>query len=165
MFVIVCMASIFSDDIRKIAFSNNNINSFKEYKVGEENNEVLLPEIWSIESQENNIDGKSLKVKIKDNNSMKGEIIILDSKKDIEVLSDEVGNEGKNRTCYSINENNDNWKIIYYENNDNKTNYKNKCYLKKYSEGKILMITFKFKEADYKPSINVTLDEIAKTFR
>lgn len=155
MFIIVCMKSLFMQDIKKVAISNNNIEKFDEYLLGEGEYKVSLPEGWEIDKRIECFNS-DININFSDNNNIKGNISIV--KGNIEDISNSITNNKEN---IKIIEDNYIWHIINVINN--KTI--NKYYLRSYSEGKVLVIKYSYIKGKEKNSINVVFDSISMSFK
>lgn len=164
MFILVCMKQLFKNDIRKIALLNNEIRAFKEVDLENGKYKIVLPEKWSVNERNKNIDGVEFEATVNDNNKIDGTISILDGVNDLNNIPDTIFKDVKNRKYKVYDDYGVNWHVLEYKMPyDNK--YKNICYFREYSKGKILIISFHFDESQYKPSIKVAFDEVAKGFR
>lgn len=155
MFIIVCMKSLFMQDIKKVAISNNNIEKFDEYLLGEGEYKVSLPEGWEIDKRIESFNS-DININFSDKNNIKGNISIV--KGNIEDISNSITNNKEN---IKIIEDNYIWHIINVINN--KTI--NKYYLRSYSEGKVLVIKYSYIKGKEKNSINVVFDSISMSFK
>lgn len=164
MFILVCMQQLFKENVRKIALSNNNIRAFRELNVGDGKYQVLLPETWSIDERNKNIDGIEFEATINDNNKINGTISILDRIKEIDNIPDTIFKDVKSEDYNVYDEYGIKWHVLEYK-MPNDDEYKNICYFRKYSRGKILIINFHFDESEYKPSIKVAFDKVAEGFK
>ena len=142
MVVIVLMKNLFIKDIEKIAISNNNIESFNRYVLGEGRYSFSLPNGWDIDNTNNKKDIYGSISIVNSNmstiyNNIKGNII---SSKNIEDIYD--------------------WKFVAVSDEKFISNY----YIRDYSEGKVLIIKFSYDEGKEKKSIKIVFDYIAMSF-
>jgi len=164
MVVLVFMQQIFSEDIRKVAMRNNGIKDFSEYKLNEGEYKVLLPREWSIEERRENIGENELEVKF-NSDKIEGNIIILNDINSMEELNTIVFQNLNNKKHYGYESNGVSWNVIDYEVKENSNMFRNKCYFREYSEGKVILIIFKYDDSKYKPSMEVVFEEIVDNFR
>jgi hypothetical protein len=155
MLTIFGMKNLFIEDIRKVAISNNNIEKFNGYSLGEGKHKILLPEGWMIE--ENQISSsKELDAALTNQMNIEGSICILDG--DLEYTINQIINNNSNESVVKKLDNN--WNIVIVNSN----NYINKYYLREYSEGKVLIIKYYYKEGKIKNSMNVVFEVICNSF-
>ena len=164
MFVIICMQQIFSKDIRNVALRNNGVKGFAEYKLSEEKYKVLLPREWEVETVGENIDGTELELKF-NSDKINGNITILNNINNINEVDIIIFENVNNKKNYGYENGGVYWNIIDYNMKNNKEKFKNKCYFRKDSEGKVILINFKYNSSKYKPSMEVVLEEIVNNFR
>jgi len=155
MLIILGMSNIFIEDIREVAISNNNIDSFNYHVLGEGSYKVLLPEDWIVEENYSNFD-KELDVDFSNKQNIEGNIIILEG--DLEEAIKLMLNE---ETGEMLRNSNEDWNIVEL----NKDNYINKYYIKQYSEGKVLIIKYSYKKGKVKNSMKVVFDKISNSFQ
>nr|WP_286173072.1 hypothetical protein [Caproiciproducens sp. MSJ-32] len=155
MLVILGMSTLFVEDIKEVAISNNNIENFNYCLLREGSYKILLPENWIIEENQPYSD-KELEADFSDNKNIEGSIIILE--RDLEEVIDLVLNEEEGKILRSSNED---WNVVEI----NKDNYINKYYIKQYSEGKVLIIKYSYKKGKIKNSMKVVFDKISNSFQ
>lgn len=146
------MKNLFINDIREVAISNNNIESFDAYLLREGKYKVSLPEGWEIDDNSNGY----INVNFTDRNDIYGNIAIVDG--EVESICNDIKT---NKDDIRIVEDNSTWFIISKKEN----NTINKYYLRDYSEGKVLMIKYSYIKGKEKNSINVVFDSISKSFK
>ena len=158
------MRQVFSEDVRNVALRNNGVKSFTEYKLKQGEYKVLLPQEWIVKEERDNIDEKELEVEF-NSDKIEGNITILNSlysKDDIESI---ISKEWKNKRCYGYKSEGVLWNVIDYEVKEDSKTFTNKCYFREYSEGKVILIRFKYNSNKFKPSMEVVFEEIVNNFR
>lgn len=163
MFTLLFMKDLFIEDIQNVALSNNNIQSFTEYKLGEDLYSISLPSGWIVENEY--IESELFKAKITDGNTLFADISIISNTESVDSIFNNIINEKNIDGVQSYSESAVRWNVLYYESSKKNDIYMNRCYLREYSEGKVLIIDFSLKKKDYKPSIVVVLDKIVKSFK
>lgn len=163
MFVIACMGQIFSADIRKVAFRNNGVENFSEYLVNKGEYSILLPGEWLVE-EERNIDDKGIDVKF-NSNKIQGNINILNNLDNISEVDTKLLEGAIDKKYYEYESNGVSWNVIDYRVRDKNNTFENKCYFKECSEGKVILINFKYVDKKNKPSMEVIFEEIINNFR
>ncbi|MGL5354286.1 MAG: hypothetical protein ACRDA5_13360 [Clostridium sp.] len=158
MFVIVCMQQLFRNDIRKVAFRNNGVKNFHQYKINEGKYNILLPGEWLVEEEEN-IDGEKLEVRF-NSNKIEGTINIISSLDNINEVDSKLLRNASNKKYYEYESDSELWKVIDYQVKENNNTFRNKCYFRKSSEGKVILINFKYVDKKNKPSMEVVFEEI-----
>jgi hypothetical protein len=156
MFLILCMKNLFINDIREVAISNNNIEKFNDHLLREGKYKISLPEGWEIDEKNSNYNS-DINISFNDKNNINGSISIIEGNIE-EVIK---GIAIRDYSIKVIDDYDYTWNIICI--NDKKS-INNKYYLRKYSEGKVLMIKYSYKVGKEKNSINVVFDTIAKSF-
>ena len=164
MVVLIFMQQFFSEDIRKVAMRNNGIKNFTEYKLNEGRYKVLLPREWSIEDRRENIGENELEVEF-NSDKIKGNIIILNDINSIEEVNTIIFQNLNNKKYYGYKSNGVSWNVVDYEVKENGYTFRNKCYFREYSEGKVILISFRYDEGKFKPSMEVVFEEIVGNFR
>ncbi|MEG0856487.1 MAG: hypothetical protein RSG52_08405 [Terrisporobacter sp.] len=164
MVVIICMQQLFSKDIKKVALRNNGVKSFSEYNINEGDYKISLPENWLIEEGRENIGDKELEVNF-NSDKVEGNIKILNKSYSMEEVDTKIFNNVNNKKHYKYNRDGLSWNVIDYEVKENSNTFRNKCYVRKYSEGKVILINFKYNDSKSKPSIEVVFEEIVNNFR
>lgn len=151
MVIIILISSLFKDKIKNVALSNNNIDKFIEYNIGTDKiSTISIPIGWSISETSTNNDRFYLKI-----NGLKDivcEVEIINGSLEKNILNQEK--------YYSIGKVND-WNVF----NINKYNNIEKCYIKNYSEGKILILKFSYNKNKQKESIDIVFDFIANSIK
>jgi len=155
MLTILGMKNLFIEDIKEVAISNNNIEKFNYYLLGEGNYKILLPEDWVIKENHPN-SNKELDVDFSDNKNIEGEVFILE--RDLEESINFVLNEDYGEIFRNSNED---WNIVEV----NRDNYINKYYIKQYSEGKVLVVKYSYQKGKIKNSMKVVFDKISNSFQ
>lgn len=163
MVILMFMQQFFSEDIKMVAMRNNGVKNFSQYRLDEGKYKVLLPGEWTIEESKENIDDKELEVKF-NSDKIEGSINILNNLNSIDEVDKEVFKDVKNKKYYVYNENEVLWNVIDYEAKES-NNIRSKCYFREYSEGKVILINFKYDNSKYKPSMEVVFEEIVNNFR
>ncbi|MGL5086519.1 MAG: hypothetical protein ACRC68_12510 [Clostridium sp.] len=163
MFVLACMQQIFSEDIRKVAFRNNGVKNFAQYSVNKGEYRVVLPEEWLVEEEES-IDDKEIDVKF-NSHKIQGDIKILNNLDSISEVDSKLLKDVINKKYYEYKSNGVSWKVIEYQVKDNDNTFENKSYYREFSEGKVILINFKYMDKKIKPSMKIILDEIINNFR
>lgn len=153
MVVIVLMKNLFIKDIEKIAMSNNNIESFNRYVLGEGKYSFSLPNGWDIDNTNNEKD--NIITTFDNKKDIYGSISIVNS--NMSTIYDNI--KGDIISSKNI-EDLYNWRFIAESNEKVISNY----YIRDYSEGKVLIIKFSYIEGEEKKSIKVVFDYIAKSF-
>lgn len=164
MVVIVCMQQFFSEDAKKVALRNNGVKNFSEYKLNEGQYKILLPEEWLIEERRENIGDKELEVKF-NSGKVEGYITILNKFYSMKEVDTEIFKNVSNKKHYGYKSNGVSWDVIDYEVEENGNAFRNKCYYREYSEGKVILINFKYDDGKSKPSMEVVFEEIVDNFR
>lgn len=164
MVVLAYMQQLFSEDIRKVAMRNNGASELSEYKLSEGEYKVLLPKEWSVEERRENIDGKELEVQF-NSGKIEGEILMLNDLDSISEVDKSLFKNFNNRKYYRYEINEVSWNVLDYEVYENSNKFKNKCYFREYSEGKVILISFRYDEGKFKPSMEVVFEEIVGNFR
>lgn len=154
MFSIFSMKNLFIRDIKKVAISNNNIEKFDNHILREGKYSFSLPEGWDIDSVNN--ESNDIIVTFNNKENIYGDISIVDG--DIDNICRNI--QGDTDSIRSI-EDSYKWIIITKKNGKSISNY----YIRSYSEGKILIVKFSYKDHKEKNSIKVVLDYIAMSFR
>ena len=151
MVIIILISSLFKDKIKNVALSNNNIDKFIEYNIGTDKiSTISIPSGWSISEASTNNDRFYLKI-----NGLKDivcEVEIINGSLEKNILNQEK--------YYSIGKVND-WNVF----NINKYSNIEKCYIKNYSEGKILILKFSYNKNRQKESIDVVFDFIVNSIK
>lgn len=154
MFSIAFMRNLFIRDIKKVAISNNNIEKFNKHVLREGKYSFSLPEGWDIDST-NNV-SKDIIVTFSNKGNIYGNISIIDG--DLDYIYKNI--DGDIDSSKTIEEGYT-WTIITASNEKTISNY----YIRNYSEGKVLIIKFSYKDGKEKNSIKVVFDCIAMSFR
>lgn len=153
MVVIVLMKNLFVKNIEEIAISNNNIESFNKNILREGKYSFSLPSGWDIDDLNNKED--NIIATFNDREDIYGIISIVNS--DINTIYKNIkGDIVTNKNIEDIY----NWRFISESNGKDISNY----YIRDYSEGKVLIIKFSYREGKEKKSIKVVFDYIAKSF-
>lgn len=153
MFSIASMRNLFIRDIKKIAISNNNIEKFNKHILREGKYSFSLPEGWDIDRTNN--DSKDIIVTFNNKGNIYGNISIID--RDLDYIYKNIdGNIDSNKAI----EEGYKWTIITASNEKIISNY----YIRNYSEGKVLIIKFSYKDGKEKNSIKIVFDRIAMSF-
>ena len=153
MVVIVLMKNLFIKDIEKIAISNNNIESFNRYVLGEGRYSFSLPNGWDIDNTNNKKD--NIIATINNKKDIYGSISIVNS--DMSAIYNNIkGNIISSKNIEDIYD----WKFVAVSDEKIISNY----YIRDYSEGKVLIIKFSYSEGKEKKSIKVVFDYIAMSF-
>lgn len=160
----MCMQKIFSEDIKKVALRNNGVSTFTEHKLNGGEYKVLIPSEWSIEETRASIDEKELEVKF-NSDKIEGNITILNNINSIDETHENMFKHVKNKKNYKYESNGVSWNVIDYEVKDNTNSFSNKCYFREYSEGKAILINFKYDNSKFKPSMEVVFEKIVDGFR
>ena len=147
------MSQFFVEDIKQYALSNNNAEKFNIHILREGKYSFLLPEGWNIE----------------DINDVYSDIFVGFNKDD-RILGDIKIIKGNLKdSCNSITNEEDNievfeedykWKVITLREDI----YTNRYYLRDYSEGKVLIVKFSYRDIREKDSIKIVFDNIAMGF-
>lgn len=153
MFSIASMRNLFIRDIKKVAISNNNIEKFNKHILREGKYSFLLPEGWKIDSVNNNSNNIIATFNNKEN--IYGNISIVDGDLD-DIYKNIQGDIDSSRTI----EDGYKWMII----TENDAKIISDYYIRDYSEGKVLIIKFSYKDGKEKNSIKVVFDYIAMSF-
>lgn len=153
MFSIFSMKNLFIRDIEKVAISNNNIEKFDKHILREGKYSFSLPEGWDIDSVNN--ESNDIIVTFNNNGNIYGDISIVDG--DIDNICRNI--QGDTDSIRSI-EDSYKWTIVTKKNGKSISNY----YIRNYSEGKILIVKFSYKDDKEKNSIKVVFDYIAMSF-
>lgn len=164
MFILVCMQQFFSEDIKKVALRNNGVNKFSEYKLNEGEYKVLLPGEWIVEEGMENVDETELEIRF-NSDKIEGNITILNNLDSINKVDIRIFQNIHNKKYYEYKSNGVSWNVINYEVKENSNNFRNKCYFREDSEGKVILINFKYDDSKSKPSIEVVFEEIVDNFR
>ena len=153
MVVIVLMKNLFIRDIEEIAISNNNIESFNKNILREGKYSFSLPSGWDIDNVNNEKD--DIIATFNNMEDIYGSISIVNS--DIETIYRNIkGDIISSKNIEDIYK----WNLIVESNEKNISNY----YIRDYSEGKVLIIKFSYREGKEKKSIKVVFDYIAMSF-
>lgn len=153
MVVIVLMKNLFIRDIEEIAISNNNIESFNKNILREGKYSFSLPSGWYIDNVNNEKD--DIIATFNNMEDIYGSISIVNS--DIETIYRNIkGDIISSKNIEDIYK----WNLIVESNEKNISNY----YIRDYSEGKVLIIKFSYREGKEKKSIKVVFDYIAMSF-
>ena len=153
MVVIVLMKNLFIRDIEEIAISNNNIESFNKNILREGKYSFSLPSGWYIDNVNNEKD--DISATFNNMEDIYGSISIVNS--DIETIYRNIkGDIISSKNIEDIYK----WNLIVESNEKNISNY----YIRDYSEGKVLIIKFSYREGKEKKSIKVVFDYIAMSF-
>ncbi|GAA0086033.1 hypothetical protein UT300007_24720 [Clostridium sp. CTA-7] len=156
MFLILCMKNLFINDIRKVAISNNNIEKFNDHLLREGKYKVSLPEGWEID-EKNTSYNSDINIIFNNKNNISGNISIITG--DVEDIAENIAvNDAK---IIVVDDYDYTWNIVSI----NKEKFINKYYIRKYSEGKVLIIKYFYKSGKEKNSINVVFDTISKSFQ
>lgn len=151
MIIIILTSNLFKDKIENVALLNNNVDRFIEYKIGNDKvHTVLLPNGWNI--SETSISKEEFYLKINGLKDIVCEVEIINGSLEENILNKEK--------YYSIKKIND-WNVFEINNHNNIE----KCYIKNYSEGKILILKFSYNKNKQKESIDIVFDFIANGFR
>lgn len=153
MFTIILMSQFFVQDIKQYALSNNDAEKFNIHILREGKYSFSLPEGWNIEDI-NDIDG-DIFVGFNKDNRIHGNVTIIDGN-----LKDSCNNITNEEDNIKVFEEGYKWNIITLKNNS----YTSKYYLRDYSEGKVLMLKFSYKDIREKDSIKIVFDNIAMSF-
>ncbi|MBE6053444.1 MAG: hypothetical protein E7212_05935 [Clostridium sartagoforme] len=153
MFLITSMRNLFITDIKKVAISNNNIESFNKYILREGKYSLSLPEGWDIDSKSN--DSSDIITTFNNNEDIYGSISIMNIDK--ESIYKNIKGDTKS---IRVIEEDYKWINIIEGNGKNISNY----YVRDYSEGKVLIIKFSYTEGKEKNSIKIVFDYIANSF-
>lgn len=141
-------------DIRKVALSNNYVNTFNKYLLREEY-EISMPSEWEVEEKAVE-EEKEFQVDFKTKN-IDGSFFILNG--EIEDALNEAyniyGEEAKD--SFEISK----WNYARRV-EDNKWE---KYYFEPYSEGKILIVKYSYKKGKVKDSMNIVFDEIINSIK
>lgn len=164
MVVLVCMQKFFSEDIKKVALRNNGVNNFSEYTLNKGEYKVLLPGEWLVEERRENVDEKELEVKF-NSDKIEGNITILNNLNSINKVDTMKFQNVNNKKHYGYKSNGVSWSVIDYEVKENSNTFRNKCYYREDSEGKVILINFKYDDSKSKPSMEVVFEEIVDNFR
>lgn len=151
MIIIILISNLFKDKIKNVALLNNNIDKFIDYNIGTDKiSTISIPSGWDI--SETIIDNNRFYLKINGSKDILCEVEIINGSLDENIL-----NQEKN---YNIDKRND-WNVF------NVNNYNNikKCYIKNYSEGKILILKFSYNKNKQKNSIDTVFDFIADSIK
>lgn len=154
MIIITLVSNIFISDIKKVAISNNDIDKFEEYILREGEYSFLLPEEWDIDKINNK--ESTLIAQFSNKESISGSVSVENN------YTDNIYNEitGDIETNNLI-QNPKGWKVL----SEKDKGYIIKYYIKNYSEGKILIMKFSYKEGYEKNSIKTVFDYIANSFQ
>lgn len=163
MVVIMVMQQFFSEDIKKVAFRNNKVSAFTEYKVGNEKYKMLLPKEWTIEEERENIDEKELELRF-NSDKIEGNITILNNFNSIDEVNSKIFKDVTHKKYYEYKNNNLTWNVVDYEVKENINNINHKCYFRKCSEGKVILIDFEYDNGKTKPSMEVVFEKIVDNF-
>ena len=156
MFLILCMKNLFINDIRKVAISNNNIEKFNDHLLREGKYKVSLPEDWEIDEENTSYDS-DINIIFNNKNNISGNISIIAG--DVKDITENIAaNDAK---IIVVDDYDYTWNIVSI----NKEKFINKYYIRKYSEGKVLIIKYFYKSGKEKNSINVVFDTISKSFQ
>ena len=149
------MSKIFAKDIRKVAMSNNYIDSFDKYLLREEY-EISMPSEWEVKEIYEEDGNKEFEIEFKTNN-IDGSLLILNG--DIEDVYSEIGDlYGEDaKDIFKINE----WNYVKRVEDNSREKY----YFKSYSEGKILIVKYSYNESKLKDSIDIVFEEIIYSIR
>lgn len=164
MVVLILMQRFFLEDIRKVAMRNNGVKEFFEYKLKEGEYKVLLPMEWSVEESREDIDEKEIEIEF-NSDKVEGNITILNNTYSIKEMDASMFLDITNKKHYGYKSNGVYWDVIDYEVLENNNTFKNKCYFREYSEGKVILISFEYAKSKAKPSIEVVFEEIVDNFR
>lgn len=153
MVVILLMKNLFIVDIEKIALSNNHIEVFNRNVLREGKYSFSLPKGWDIDNKNNEKD--DIIATFNNKEDIYGSISIVNS--DIDTIYNILkGNISSSKNINDIY----NWRFIVKKDKKDISNY----YIRDYSEGKVLIIKFSYKEGKEKKSIKVVFDYIARSF-
>ena len=153
MVVVLLMKNLFIVDIEKIALSNNHIEDFNRNILREGKYSFSLPNGWDIDNKNNEKD--DIIATFNNKEDIYGSISIVNS--DIDTIYNILkGNISSSKNIEDIY----NWRFIVEKNKKDISNY----YIRDYSEGKVLIIKFSYKEGKEKKSIKVVFDYIARSF-
>lgn len=153
MVVVLLMKNLFIVDIEKIALSNNHIEGFNRNILREGKYSFSLPNGWDIDNKDNEKD--DIIATFNNKEDIYGSISIVNS--DIDTIYNNLkGNISSSKNIEDIY----NWRFIVEKNKKDISNY----YIRDYSEGKVLIIKFSYKEGKEKKSIKVVFDYIARSF-
>lgn len=153
MVVIVLMKNLFVKNIEEIAISNNNIESFNKNMLREGKYSFSLPSGWDIDNPNNKKD--DIIATFNNKEDIYGSISIVNSNIDT-IYNNIKGDIVINKNIKDLY----NWRFIAESNGKDISNY----YIRDYSEGKVLIIKFSYREGKEKKSIKVVFEYIAKSF-
>ena len=154
MISISFMSNIFAEDIKKVALSNNYVNTFKKYLLREEY-EISMPSEWEVKEKAVQED-KEFEIEFETKN-IDGNLLILNG--EIEKVLSEISNLYGKEAMMSFEINRWNYARRVEDNR------REKYYFKSYSEGKILIVKYSYKESKLKDSIDIVFDEIINSIR
>lgn len=152
MLSLVGIQNIFIDKIENRAIINNNIDGFIEYRVEDINSSISIPKEWKVTIYNDKSDTLEFS---NNDNTVIGKIEIIEVTNTISEKIKGIANE-KNTSML-----NESWYVVK-DFNDLGAKY---YYIKEYSNGKLLKLTFDIKGEIYKPSITVVFDKIAESIK
>lgn len=153
MFTIILMSQFFVKDIKQYALSNNNAERFNMHILREGKYSFLLPEGWTIEDVNN--DDSDIFVSFNKEDRIHGSVTIIEE--NLKKSFNDITNEENNIKVFDEDYK---WYVITLK----KDSYTNKYYLRDYSEGKVLILQFSYKDIREKESIKIVFNEIAMSF-
>ncbi len=154
MLSITLMSELFIKDIRRVALENNDTKKFSKHLLREGRYSFSLPEGWDVESINNF--NSDIDVNFNNNNNIYGNISIIDG--DLESFCENITKEKDSTEIFD--EGSYRWNVITLRDGQ----HINKYYLRKYSEGKILILKFSYYNNKEKDSIKTVFDSIAISF-
>lgn len=147
------MSQFFLKDIKQYALSNNDAEKFNIHILREGKYSFSLPEGWNIEDI-NDVDG-DIFVSFNKGNRIHGNATIIDG--DLKNSCNNITNEEDNIKVF---EEGYKWNVITLKDNS----YTSRYYLRDYSEGKVLILKFSYKDIRERDSIKIVFDNIAMSF-
>ena len=153
MFSITVMSQFFVKDIKQYALANNNAEKFNRYILREGKYSFSLPEEWNIEDVNNA--SSDIIVNFNKGDRIYGDISIVEGN-----LMNSCNNITDEKDNIEVFEEGYKWNVITL----NKDGYTSRYYLREYSEGKVLIIKFSYKDVREKDSIKIVFDNIAMSF-
>lgn len=171
MLVLAVTQKFFKNNFDQMILIDEGVSQLKEYDFDENKYVISLPSDWIIDEKENKGQYVSYTLDFKDKtNKIKGSVEVINTKEDLNAFAENDLNnqslEYYNSEVVHFNNSNNSGVLVQYETSiKNGYDFKNECYYLNLGEGKMLKVSFYFKEMDYKESMRTLFNTIISSVR
>lgn len=166
MLVLAITQRFFKNNFDQMVLMDQGVSKLKEYDFDENRYVISLPSDWIIDEKESKGQYVSYTLDFKDKiNKIKGSLEVINTKEDLDVFAENDLNnqslEYYNSEVVPFNNSNNSGVLVQYETSiKNGYEFKNECYYLNLGEGKMIKVSFYFKEKDYKENMKTLFNAI-----